>query len=249
MSSYTSFIKLTTISADEMNNNFNHCFSGDWLPLSGATLTTDTTETLDMGSQTDAWNNLYCNNLNIDGEIKNAFNLIAEVTLSSTVSAIEFTNLDGDKDETWLINSYFVLEATTASSNIGYQINGDSAANYGLQKIDGINGSVSSSRFDNGTRLVIGRSVGTSASKICYSDAVVYCKSGNDRLSLAQYQTNELGSYVYNTTVIGGIWNNTTDTITNLQIIPYTNLLAGTNIQIWAKTTTITSRSITITET
>jgi len=250
MSTYTSFIKLTTISADDMNNNFNHCFAGDWLPLSGASLTTDTTETLDMGSQTDSWNTLYCNNLNIDGEIKQAFNLIAEVTLSSTVSAIEFTNLDGDKDETWLLNIYTVLSATSTSMQIKMVFNGDSGTNYCYQQINAQGASLSASRNirDN---FEVGYTPATTTARRMICEGVMYSKTGNERLMISENMTvEESSSYVNILQLFGHIWNNTSSTITSIKI--YTdenNFCTNTNIQIWAKTTTITARSITITET
>jgi len=250
MSTYTSFIKLTTISADDMNNNFNHCFAGDWLPLSGATLTTDTTETLDMGSQTDAWNTLYCNNLNIDGEITKAFNLIAEVTLSATASAIEFDGLNGDKDEVYLIVGR--IKATTGMATVSLFINEDSnTSNYGRQYLTAQSSAASAFRDTsfNGMSMTYIDGGLTTTSKNAFFSVVLYSKAGNERLGIVESQYRSEGTFVGDTTLIGVIWNNTASTVTTLKFSGSASFEADTNIQIWAKTTTITARSITITET
>ena len=260
MSTYTSFIKLTTISADDMNNNFNHCFAGDWLPLSGATLTTDTTETLDIGSQTDAWNTLYCNNLNIDGEVSQCFNMIAEVTLSAPASDIEFSGLNGDQDEVYIINTRIHANTTTSYILYSYLFNGDSGANYGMQYIIGSDNTTIAVRLSgnplNGFMGWNGASGYLTVTAIeSYSEMMLYAKTGNERVSISNVLEYGGGTYCGDMMNSGCIWNNTSDTITSIKITAVSpsatgdEFGVGTNIQIWAKVSTITSRSITITET
>jgi hypothetical protein len=248
MSSYTSFIKSTTISADEMNNNFNYIGAGHWIPMSGATLTTDTTETLDIGSQFNRWDTLYVNNLNLDGEISQSFNLIAEVTLNDTSSSIEFDNLNGDQDEVYILRTKIVSDGS-GDSDLQMALNNDSSSNYGYQFLQGIDGAVSAARSSRAYMLVATAETSISTTtKNSYSEMILYAKTGNERLSLSQVLRSGGGTYIYGHSIWGQVWNDTSNTITSIKLsFPGGKLTTNTNIQLWAKVSTITARDITIT--
>ena len=92
---YTLLEKGHTVSATDFDNNYKHVGQGHLLPHGGSLLE-ETTGVYDLGSDAYKWNDVHVQNLEIQsgGEVQHCMNLIAETTLTTTATSIEFTGLN-----------------------------------------------------------------------------------------------------------------------------------------------------------
>ena len=233
---FTTFTKNTTISAAEITGNFDHIGAGDMLPRGGTSLS-PTTGVYNLGSDSFKWNDIFATNLNITGELSQCINLIAETTLSATASNIEFTGLNGDTDVIYFLRTF--IHAATTTNYIIYSLifNGDSATNYGIQTLAGRNVTPSANR-GTGQNYIEYNITGydTITSIEAWNETIIYAKTGNERLTIDEHSWGG-GTLISDIALYGGIWNNTTATITSIKIYgsAVNAMGAGTNIQLWAK--------------
>ena len=224
----------TTCDSTDVNNNFYHVAQGSRLPMGGNSLES-TDSVYDLGSSTATWNNLFCENIYINGSITTAgeklWSVIAETTVTATASSVEFTGLNGDNDKEYKI--LFFGNSLLVGGWVYLHLNGDSTSNnYGQQRIAGADAAVSASRDTSITGWQIG--YGHSFSEIVF----------NAKTSILKMSILNLIAQVQSTTVnfirqISGVWNDTTNTITSLKIVPDVGsgvyLTPGTNIQLWKR--------------
>lgn len=238
ISSIFPFVNSTTADASDVNDVFYHIAQGTRLPMGGNDLDY-TTGVYDLGSSTYRWNDLYCEDINISGSLttsdKNIYSLIAETTLTSATSRIEFTGLNGDSCGEYIILCRSISDTATSAGISYLHFNGDSATNYGYQRIAAISTTVSAARNTSYSGIQV---VGTALGKIDYSIIKVYTNSGYERTVLQDIL--QRGS----STTIGvfgswsWIWNNTSDTITSMQFENSNGdaiFSTGTTIQIWGR--------------
>ena len=236
-----SLTNLTTVKSLDMRDNFDVIGAGSRLPMSSEGVAfANTTGVYDIGSSAFRWNNIFATNLDVTGDITTDNGslevLIAETTLSVTASNIEFTGLNGDTDVIYLIRAYIV--ATTTALEIYAIFNNDSAtANYGWQYLIGYGSAVGAGRFTtwDGISLTYTGSH-TTTSNLAYSESIIYAKTGNERLTIDKHSWGG-GTLISDIALYGGIWNNTTSTITSIKIYgsAVNAMGAGTNIQLWAR--------------
>lgn len=226
---YTLFEKGHTVSAVDFDNNYKWVGQGHLLPKGGAFLE-ETTGAYDLGSDTYRWNNVHVQNLEIQsgGEVQHCMNLIAEATLTSTATSIEFTGLNGETDEIYEIICN--IKMNTSGANYLY-LNSDSTTNnYGYQYFIGYSTTVSANRGMHSLGIRIGNANSTTT---IYNKLHLICYAKN---SVKLFLNNELRS-VINTYVgycmkWGCVWNNSA-TLTSMKFIG--SFDPDTNIQLWTK--------------
>lgn len=234
---FTIFQKYRKIDATEMNDNFYHCFQGDWLPRGGVSLTA-TTGVYDLGSDVYRWNNVYVQNLEITGELPRCFNLIDETTLTDTATTIDITGLNGDTDEIYIIQYRITHDNIPASATqLRLGLNEDSATNYGYQRLRA-NGAVidaSRSTLQNAMNLALMRTF-TSTTYFTSGEIILFSKSGNERVAISDCARGISDDYMEGIRLGGSVWDNTIDTLTSLQFYWNSGSMATyTNIKVWAK--------------
>ncbi|MCP4651433.1 MAG: hypothetical protein GY853_15310 [PVC group bacterium] len=241
-----------TIDADELDSNWKHIGQGSRLPMAGTAMTT-TSGVYNLGSDIYRWKDVHVQNIDMSTDLnavaitgdsasvvalsnnegfEHCFNLIAEVTLTATASAIEITGLNGDTDEIYWV-MIKLIKATSSGDWFSMYINNDDAANYGYQYLLGENATVTSARKITHTSIYVG-GAGNSLGVCGFSESFIYAKTGNERLVLTRMLKSGGGTWVYQNWNFGSIWNNISDTITNLKF-SVADIQPNTNIQIWTK--------------
>jgi len=223
--------------ASDMNERFNFLCGGTRLPRSSSGVDfTSTTGVYDLGSDSARWNDVWTNNINLDGSVSSASNtiwgLISEVTLSATASSIEFTSLTGDTYTSMMI--YARMNVDTKSNQFMI-FNGDSAANYGRQFIYGQSTSVASGRNTGLVHMQVGL-VATTTVRLTGCRIMAHTKSGHERSLIVHTYGGASGTTIYRDIEWVYLWNDTANTITSLKI--YTdagNFETGTSIKLWGR--------------
>jgi len=171
--------------------------------------------------------------LNAKGKIVGAWQKIAETTLTAAATSLTFSGLDGDADVL-----YNVLVRSVNGSGLlcgfTFNLNGDSAVNYGSQHLVGINASVSASRTVGGSSLDI-EWAGISAGALHHFSILLYAKSGYVRTAIVNTAENISGTTVDKTNLIGCSWNNTANAIQSLVLnaSQANGIGIGTHIELW----------------
>ena len=236
--SFTRFLENHTITASEMNNNFYHCSQGDWLPMGGTDLNY-TSGVYDLGSDTYKWDQVYLQNINISGDLKNTWNFLTsyEINAVNTYTArIEFTGLNGDIDQIYLLKGNFVVTSTGDWCQM--RINGDSSSSYGFQRLLHYATTVDSGRNNNNSSFnLLYFSGETTTVMNNYFECLFYVKTGIYRMLMGSAIAGCTGKYAGRCTIIDNIWNNTNVTITSLVFDRSggTNFNTGTSIKIYRK--------------
>ena len=229
-----------TADATDVNDNFYWIGQGSRLPMGGNSLTS-TDATYDLGSSIATWNNLHCENIYINASIntadKSLWVLQAETTLSATAGSIEFTGLNGDVDLEYKI----IMSFPDVGANVLRMIfNGDSAANYGYQRIIAADAAVGASR---GTSQVCIYPFYlwdmSSGSSLC--EMIINAKTGLPRMAIYTFIQGVTDTTSENLTLITSVWNDTANTLTTIKFYA-TGYSAGngymgtnTNIQLWKR--------------
>lgn len=231
---WTEFIRYTTISAVEINDNFSLYAEGDKLPRNGSSMDT-TDSTLNLGSITYNWNTLYTNEINIKEELGSVINLMAEVTLSATASEIEFTGLNGNEDDFYIILASFLTDKTGSSCRL--VINQDSGTNYLGQYIIGTHTTLSVTALrQTESSIYVGYNNRGFTYGSMFSEIFLNVNSNYPR-TIQLKSSGEMNSSKCIFTYQSHVWGNASDTITTLTFYgDVANMFcAGTNIQIWGR--------------
>lgn len=219
-----------TVSADDVQGNFNHVGQGDLIPR-GGNLLEPTTGVYDLGSNAYRWDQGYVNTVNLgSGTVQRCMNMIAEVTLTATASSIEFTGLNGEVDVVYEINCDIVGYATAYAWCF---FNGDSTTNnYGYQYVDAENTVVTSGRDTSGSGFFLGLHLfDTTTAKYIKSNILLY-SNNIIKPFLIKINGNCGSSYIRTYRQLGYVWNNSA-TLTSMKFIGSFDV--GTHIEIWAK--------------
>lgn len=230
------FVKNTLIDADDVNTNIWYVAQGSWLPMGGTELEYTTT-VYNLGSDSYEWAGVYVTNVNMTGILDGTFNLISETDITATTGRVEISGLDGNTDEIYILYMRMVNDIATSSAFTLF-FNGDSATNYGYQYFAGTDTTTSAARGTTQTGIPIGEiSNDTATTQLCYTESWIYAKSGYERTLLSSQNRRASGTYVAQTMELAGIWNDTSSTISSIQITASTSTAigVGSNIQLWVK--------------
>ena len=222
---FTIVYKGQTISATDFNDNFYHIAQGNLLPRGGNSLEA-TTGVYDLGSISYNWNNVHVQNVNLNGELQNAMNLIAEVTLTATSSVIDITGLNGEADE---IYEVIVLSVLNTIGSGFFYFNGDSATNYGFQYFLAI--ATTTIEYRGVINSFYIGYVDTATARYSKSNFIIYANS-SIKLCLAKEGRANINAVIRDFVAWGFVWNNSA-TLTSMKFTGYFD--PGTNVQIWAK--------------
>lgn len=237
--SFYIFANGNTASAYEMTENFKWGGAGDRLPRGGVSLTA-TNAVYNIGASTATWDDVFCDYLEIANSVYGSYNLwvfLDEVTLSATASSIEFTGLNGDSQTEYMIHIYYTKNT---QSSLHMIFNGDSAANYGGQRLDfyAVN-SITADRTQGATEIIICHDIYLSTGANDFSTIKIFSKTNTERISIIK----EHNSF-HPTGLFGGrgffsscVWDDTTSTITSIKFYSTeTNgMETGTTIKIWGR--------------
>jgi hypothetical protein len=225
---FTIVYKGQTISAADFNDNFYHIAQGDFLPRGGNSLEA-TTGVYDLGSVSYKWNNVHVQNVNLNGELQGAMNLISEVTLTTTSTVIEFTGLNGETDQIYEIIVNGIAYATGTSR---LYLNSDSTANnYGYQYIFIKDVSISAQRLSTISGIGILTNVYDTITA-GYGKNKIICYANNTIKLLLSDRNDSVGdTYIRDMYKLSWVWNNSA-TLTSLKFTGHFD--PGTNIQLWA---------------
>lgn len=237
--SFYIFSNGNTASAYEMTENFKWGGAGDRLPRDGVSLTA-IDATYNLGASTAIWDDVYCNYLEIANSVYGSYNLwvlLDEVTLSATASSIEFTGLNGDTQTEYMIQVYYT---ENTQSSLYMIFNGDSAANYGGQRLSFYDShSISSDRTQGATEIITCQQTRyrTTTAINSFCRMFVSAKTNTERTAVLSEINSFINPGVARGFITSWIWDNTASTITSIKFYSTeTNgMETGTTIKIWGR--------------
>lgn len=210
---FSIFVNSTTADSADMNDNFYHIGQGSVLPRGGNNLEA-TTGVFDLGSSSFKWKNVVAaivdaNNITAD----NLWAIKAESLITSTVSRIEFTGLNGDSQIEYQLYIYGRSTATTA---ITLYFNGDSSTvNYNWMESFSNSSTVSQTgHTQTALQLADMGNTGEACLVRCYINAA----TGFSRTIMVNSLNNASGTTIDELSFRGGYWSNNISTITSIQL-------------------------------
>lgn len=223
---FTVFVNAGIIDANDWNANYQVVGSESLLPREGASMLA-TNSSVDLGSASFAWNNTYINTLHIAGELGGTLNQIARTTLSVAAQKIEFSSLT---DTQFFIKCKFVFDTVTSDDTLLF-FNGDSASSYGYQRLVGTLGS----KFvtQSGILLTPGGSVAV-AYVGCF-DGWIQAEAAKEKMIIGRGFSGAGGTAIEEMYMLGGLYNETSNTVTSIQIYNNSKFEPNTEVTLWAK--------------
>lgn len=235
---FSVFTQATTISADDVNNNFYHIGQGNFTPRDGLLLE-ETSGALTLGSDTYKWNTLYCEHLHASSSNEPCWHMITEVTITSNTTAVTFSGLNGDSGI--LYELQHMIKLPTYLSVVRLIFNGDSSTNYcTLKTCVGVDNLQYNFLNTDTAILLVGSDASSGPRWDCYT-WLIYAKTGYPRQAnfeghQGQTTTNTY-PYVRYTSFGTGMWGNQVQTLTNMTIYVNTasGILIGSIIRLWGR--------------
>ena len=226
----------TTADASDVNANFYHVAQGSRLPMGGNSLES-TDAAYDLGSSAASWNNLFCENIYINGSIttadKKLWVLEAEITLSISASSIEFTGLNGDDAKEYKLISNIITNTINAGYSMEIIFNGDSATNYGRQTLYGYDTIAAASRATTEDSLKFWR--------FLESNHKFFIMNINSNGNIKNCFCNEMAGVSATTVYIllerAYVWNNS-NTLTSIKFYHnngWSEFDSNTHIELWKR--------------
>ncbi len=222
---YTTFVNGGIIDANEWNSNYQIVGGENLLPREGASMQT-TNSSVDLGSAAFEWNNTYINTLYVTGELGGTLNQIAKTTLSAAAQKIEFTGLSDDQ---YYFNCKLVFNTVTSDDTLLF-FNGDSATTYGYQTVVGTAGS----RFNtqSGIALTPG---GSATSYLSGFSGWIQAEATKEKMIVGQGYAAAGGAAIEQIIFLAGMYSDTTNTVTSIQIYNNSKFEANTEVTLWAR--------------
>lgn len=151
---------------------------------------------------------------NLTGTAYGTFKRLKSVLLTSSVSTIDITGLNGDTDIEYEIHAFLNMGATC---NVNFQFNNDTGNNYKIA-------ASTTSNFLQAASAI--------TTNYAFVKMNLYSKTGNKRIMIG----NSIAANVV-ASLVGGWWNNTTDNLTSIKFIQSeaATFDAGTRIEIYAR--------------
>jgi hypothetical protein len=236
------FQNSTTADASDSNDNFYHIAQGTITPLQG-TLLGNTTSTLDLGSETYKWNNLYINSipslsLNSGGA---TWEHKAREVLTLDSSRVEITGLDTPDISFFM--TFLLKTATSTAAYVNMYVNGFSTGVATTRQwIQSSVTTVVSFAFTVTSDIVLTRNAGTTATSLWtwgYFYYRYFNNASGEAASNLGYVQAFTGGESYSDQNIFSLISlpntSTSGTLTSIQIIPQAgDLLAGSIIDVWS---------------
>lgn len=237
-----------TADASDINDNFYYFNQGSILPRDETDASFGSIDlTNNIGSSVATWNTLYCKDFSTDlSSISSNYKLwalVAETTLSTTVSSIEITGLNGDDIEEYIVFIKFILPAYGGGSSLERMyINNDSGSNYYYVRVqaDGVNTFAAGSEV-TGAGILLYNQVVSNTESSSFGQIKIRSKTGLYRNVIIQSSGRVYQKSVGNVATNYSVWNNTVDTITSISFHSNFHITAGSyfypnsNIQIWGR--------------
>ena len=223
-----------TADSSDMNDNFSELAAGSITPRSSAGASFVATNSVyDLGTTTARYRTVYCKNFDeLSVTSYSLWKLLSSTEIGSSSASIEFTGLNGDLYDTYMMISKCIVD--NGSANILVTFNQDSATNYGNSILGAISATPGTSEQKN-SFFIIQDFNGTNGS-IGLSKSIFILKSNNVKSMLNFSTTQQSGTTLRNVYTQHGIWNNSIDTVTSIQIRPQSGYLrTSTVIQLWGR--------------
>ena len=210
-----------TMTSAEMNANFQWIGQGDKIPMGGQDLA-HTNGAYDLGSDVYRWNKLYCNDIPSVTSINTVWQRIATVNITATTSAISFTGLNGDTDIEYRL-IYRTLSQFTGTTIFTYYLYFNiGLGSYGSQFFLSELGGTTARRTSGSDALFLGSAkgsaAGTAGTQIIFGETLIYAKTGYERIISSRISTKNELTTVGRIYKLGGLWGDTTDTITAIHM-------------------------------
>lgn len=133
--------------------------------------------------------------------------------VGSAETAITISDLNGDVDEEYILESKVVNGYNGISTNV-MLLNNDSGGNYGFQYVRGINTATNANR--GGSQTGISITDHAALGDISIGSVRIFAKSGFVRTAVREMITAISGTTVSSAQLFGNSWNNTADNITSI---------------------------------
>lgn len=139
-----------------------------------------------------------------------------ETTLVAAATSHTISGLDGDTDETWLLDMR-IVQGYNGSTYFGLRPNNDSGANYGYQRLRGGSTTIAAVRGTLSSLLL--SSNGGALGAVVHIQCVIHAKSGFVRTAVSIDGGPAVTTTVDYASLIGLSWNNSADNITSLVVL------------------------------
>lgn len=161
-----------------------------------------------------------------------SWRLIYETDVTSATTSINVTGLNGNTDIEYFFSFRIIGGGTGCTVMI--RPNGDSAANYGYQRVTGTSTSASATRDPAFTGLPL--ATAQNSGELAAGSAIMWAKSGYARTLTSTATEGVNGTTVTNANVLASAWSNTGANITSFAIASGTNCIGvDSHIEIWAR--------------
>lgn len=175
--------------------------------------------------------------MNVQGELKGAFQKVYETTLSSAATSVAISDLDGNTAVMYKLVVRHISGATPNVMQISF--NNDTGANYGMQTLYGTSGTMVTAYRYTGQNYIYPCNGGNQVGDVTLTEILAYAKSGAIRpiiYTTAGIYRSSVGLFPLFTQLWGGVWDNTSDNITSIQIShgDTNGLGVGTHIELYA---------------
>jgi hypothetical protein len=150
------------------------------------------------------------------GDVKaDCWEKIYETTLSSSATTLTISNLTGDTDDEYIL-IFRVKNNHSGVCNYNLTFNNDTGSNYGFQYVRGIGTTEEALRGTGITSIAI--ATVSTQNYISFSKSLIYAKSGYERTVILHRMNSINGKTVTIRDFYGGVWSNTANEITSIEI-------------------------------
>ena len=218
---FTYFANGEIVDADKFTTNYKVVGSGDLLPRGGASLF-PTTSVYNLGSDGFRWNEVHSYIIDTADEIGGTFNLVSSVLISTSSDRIEFSGLI---DNNYYLTVKFLNDSTSSDETLLF-FNGDSATNYGYQTMYDTTGAL----VGTTAGIYIG-ACGSSGSYAGVFEGFIDCQPSHPKMIAGSGHNADIERYF----TVGGVWNNTSDTVTSMILYNASKFNTGSEVKLWTK--------------
>jgi len=172
-----------------------------------------------------------CGDWNANHDIKNlmGYILVEERVLPAGTTSTTFSNLDGDTDEEYLIETDIIMARTGVYTNLILRPNGDTNSTYNgvvAETLNNVNSAINAA-------FIWIASTGNSQDGSVNGECKLYAKSGKIRHVIGEFVCSR-GTYLSNDRLAGN-WSNTTDNITSIVLLASDSGSFSGTIRLWKK--------------
>jgi hypothetical protein len=242
-----------TMTSSEMNANFQHVGSTDWLPKGNQDLEY-TSGVYDLGSDVYRWDSVYVDDVEtvdtITSEVSGTWTRIVGLynqelkNFNSLGSVLSIEGLNGDVDGTYMIYLWDARVTTSKATQSVYMlfntptssVFGSLTTEYGYQRLLGDTGVASAIRTTSIGFIPVSEIVQSGTCSMM-SKILVYGKSNNYKV-VKCFSADDITSSTEIGTVrrISGIWSNNTNTLTSIQLWNFGVQCFDFNIEVYKYT-------------